>query len=86
MLPVYRPHDNVNIIESNAPTFRESLNRLENNQIISLFPEGTHQKDQNLKKPLLQGLNRKMAKKERGKFGKKRPFWPFSRFSSKSGF
>jgi len=48
MLPVYRPHDKVNIIESNAPTFNESLKRLENNQIISLFPEGTHQPDQNL--------------------------------------
>ncbi len=60
MLPVYRPHDRVNIIESNAPTFRESLNRLENNQIISLFPEGTHQKDQNLK-PFKKGAARLIA-------------------------
>jgi len=57
MLPVYRPHDKVNIIESNAPTFRESLTRLENNQIVSLFPEGTHQPDQNLK-PFKKGAAR----------------------------
>ena len=48
MLPVYRAHDRVNIKESNAPTFRESLNRLEKNQIMSLFPEGTHERSQNL--------------------------------------
>jgi len=48
MLPVYRPHDKGNILESNAPTFKESLNRLENNQIMSLFPEGTHDRGQNL--------------------------------------
>ena len=48
MLPVYRPHDKVNILEANAPTFKESLKRLESNQVISLFPEGTHQSDQNL--------------------------------------
>lgn len=48
MLPVYRPHDKVNILESNAPTFQESLKRLEKNQIMSLFPEGTHDRAQNL--------------------------------------
>jgi len=48
MLPVYRPHDKVNILESNAPTFEESLRRLEQNQIMSLFPEGTHDRAQNL--------------------------------------
>ncbi len=48
MLPVYRPHDKVNILESNAPTFQESLKRLERNQIMSLFPEGTHDRAQNL--------------------------------------
>lgn len=48
MLPVYRPHDKVNILESNAPTFQESLKRLEQNQIMSLFPEGTHDRAQNL--------------------------------------
>ena len=48
MLPVYRPHDKVNILESNVPTFQESLKRLEQNNIMSLFPEGTHDREQNL--------------------------------------
>ncbi len=43
MLPVYRERDKAgNVADVNAPTFEECKRRLKMNEVICLFPEGTH--------------------------------------------
>jgi 1-acyl-sn-glycerol-3-phosphate acyltransferase len=43
MLPVYRERDKAgNVADVNTPTFEESKRRLRLNEVICLFPEGTH--------------------------------------------
>lgn len=57
MIPVFRPRDNVNVREANAPVFQASLQRLMRNEAIGIFPEGDHH-GRRLLRPVRKGFAR----------------------------
>jgi 1-acyl-sn-glycerol-3-phosphate acyltransferase len=57
MLPIYRQRDGVDVIKKNEEIFQICVDRLSNNEVVLIFPEGNHARVRRVR-PLKKGIAR----------------------------